>query len=302
MTPKVSIGIPVYNGAATLPGALDSWLQQTCDDFEVVVSDNASTDETEQIARDYQARDGRVQYFRNDENLGQIANFNLAFTRSRGKYFRWAGCNDWWEPNYIERCAATLDAHPEAILVTCQHKYHADDGSVIYEEYHGPRVSDPRPQRRFARMLWFLHQSRYIFDPIYSMVHSEALHRTPLLQMMLGTDLLLAAELSLLGPFCHVQECLVHQHVTPDVSDDEFLQRFDPTQTSARGWFEKLCRMMYASVGRSSLSEAQKIFCYTSIARYYARGKTHKMIRWGRRTFALRTRLRRLLGHEVPTS
>lgn len=302
MKPRVSIGIPVYNGAATLPGALDSWLQQTYDSFEVVVSDNASTDDTEQIVRDYHARDPRVQYFRNDENLGQIANFNLAFERARGKYFRWAGCNDSWEANYIERCAATLDENPGAILVTCQHKYHADDGSVIYEEYEGPRVSDPRPERRFARMLWFLHQSRYIFDPIYSMVHSDALRRTPLLQMMLGTDLLLAAELSLLGPFCHVQECLVHQHITPDVSDDEFLQRFDPTQTSARGWFGKLCRMMYASVGRSNLTESQKIYCYACIARYYARGKTQGVVRWGRRTFALRSRLRRLLGREVPTS
>ena len=96
--PTVSIGMPVYNGVPFLNEALDSILAQTYRDFELVISDNASTDETESICRAYAASDPRIRYYRQQENLGAMPNFNRVCELSRGQYFKWAACDDVCSP------------------------------------------------------------------------------------------------------------------------------------------------------------------------------------------------------------
>jgi len=287
--------MPVYNGESTIRRALDSLLAQTLPDFEVVVSDNASTDRTETICGEYAARDPRVRYYRNPTNLGQIANFNRVFELSRGEYFRWVGCNDWWSPYYAERCAAALDAHPEAIMASCFHEYHGDDGRVWYEEYHGPRVTSPQAHKRFIRMLWFFRASRYFFDPIYSMHRRKTLEKTALLRMMLGADYVLAAELSLLGPAVHVPEKLVFQHVTPPASADEQIKRFNPRQTKARGYFLRVCGEFGKIVLAYPMSAWQKASCLLAIA-WLLVAVLERSLRQGiRRKLALRCWARTIL-------
>ena len=100
--PQVSIGMPVYNGAKFIREALDSLLAQTYTDFELIISDNASTDGTEAICRDYAARDERVRYVRQPENRGGLANFQFVLDNSVGKYFMWAAADDVWESNWIQ--------------------------------------------------------------------------------------------------------------------------------------------------------------------------------------------------------
>ena len=102
----VSVGLPVYNGGEYLSTALESVLAQTYDVLEVIICDNGSTDETEEIARRFMSRDERVQYHRFDENVGAARNFNRALERAHGEYFRWLGHDDFLEPNYFERCVA----------------------------------------------------------------------------------------------------------------------------------------------------------------------------------------------------
>ncbi len=109
LTPKVSVGMPVYNGAETLPAALDSLLAQTYTDFEVLINDNASTDATEAICRAYAARDSRIRYERNSANLGAAGNFNRVFERARGAYFKWFACDDLLAPDYLAECVAALE-------------------------------------------------------------------------------------------------------------------------------------------------------------------------------------------------
>jgi len=135
--PRVGVGLPVRNGEATLPRTLDSLLSQTFDAFEIVVVDNFSTDRTQEICLAYADKDPRVRYHRNEENIGQIANFNRAYELSRGEYFRWVGCNDWWEPTYFQRCVEALDRQPSAVLVTCYQAHYDDNGNRFYEEYTG---------------------------------------------------------------------------------------------------------------------------------------------------------------------
>ncbi|MCA9267295.1 MAG: glycosyltransferase family 2 protein [Planctomycetales bacterium] len=100
VTPKISIGMPVYNGQPYLVDAVESLLAQTFDDFELIIADNASTDETEAICHDFAARDQRVRYIRRPSNIGAAANFSDVMRQSRGEDFRWAGADDICRPDY----------------------------------------------------------------------------------------------------------------------------------------------------------------------------------------------------------
>ena len=107
--PRVSIGMPVFNGENYLAEALDSLLTQTFSDFELIISDNASTDKTEEICRAYAVRDQRIRYFRNQENLGASRNYNRVFELSSGEYFKWAAHDDLCAPEFLGRCVDVLD-------------------------------------------------------------------------------------------------------------------------------------------------------------------------------------------------
>jgi glycosyltransferase involved in cell wall biosynthesis len=115
--PRVSIGLPVYNGDEFLEQAIESLLGQTFTDFELLISDNASSDRTEEICRRFAARDPRVQYWRNPRNVGGMRNANLTFERARGEYFRWAAHDDICGPTMIERLVAELDGRPDVAVV-----------------------------------------------------------------------------------------------------------------------------------------------------------------------------------------
>ncbi|PWK59643.1 glycosyl transferase family 2 [Roseicyclus mahoneyensis] len=112
-TPRVSIGMPVYNAAKHLPGAIDSFLAQGFADFELIISDNASTDRTGDIARRYAARDPRIRYVRQPRNIGAAGNFAYVLGEARGDFFQWAAHDDLWRPFWLERAVAALDAEPE---------------------------------------------------------------------------------------------------------------------------------------------------------------------------------------------
>ena len=114
----VTIGMPVYNAVSTIRAALDSLLNQTRRDFVLVISDNASGDDTEVICREYVAQDDRVRYLRQSRNLGAAMNFRCVLFEARTPYFMWAAGDDLWAPTFIERTVAFLEAHPD--YVCCQ--------------------------------------------------------------------------------------------------------------------------------------------------------------------------------------
>lgn len=112
-TPKVTIGMPVFNAERTVARALESLLAQHEGNFELVVSDNASVDGTEAIVRAFAARDLRVRYVRQPRNLGALANFRYVLHEARGAYFMWAAADDAWHPDFVAANVAHLDAHPD---------------------------------------------------------------------------------------------------------------------------------------------------------------------------------------------
>jgi glycosyltransferase involved in cell wall biosynthesis len=114
-TPVLSIGMPVYNGERYIRQALDSLLGQTYGDFELIVSDNASTDGTAGVCKETAGRDARVRYIRQNTNIGAAANFGFVLSQARGKLFMWAACDDVWDKNWIAALVRVLDANPDAI-------------------------------------------------------------------------------------------------------------------------------------------------------------------------------------------
>lgn len=119
-SPKVSIGMPVYNGEKFIRQALDSLLDQTFTDFELIISDNASTDETRQICLGYAEKDGRIRYYRNDTKIEPISNFNRVLNLASGKYFMWAAHDDKWGSSFVACLVQALDVNSHATLAFCR--------------------------------------------------------------------------------------------------------------------------------------------------------------------------------------
>lgn len=106
--PTVSIGMPVYNGDKYIREALDSLLAQSFTDFELVISDNASTDDTQAICEEYARSDVRIRYVRQSENKGAFANFKFVLDEAIGEHFMWAAADDFWSPNWIEELSRLI--------------------------------------------------------------------------------------------------------------------------------------------------------------------------------------------------
>jgi glycosyltransferase involved in cell wall biosynthesis len=230
-TPRVGIGLPVYNGEKHLAFALDSILNQTFGDFELIVSDNASTDRTEEICRDYARRDTRLRYIRNSENLGASRNYNRVFELSRARdYFRWNAHDDTIAPTHLEKCVKALDESPPTTVMAVPRRRYItwEEGRVVgsaWEAVAGASTEDGldpgRPtfpldsykQIDFAKLLrlgggWFPMLA-------FCLCRIEALRKTRLLCPFPGADRILIAEIRILGEFVEVPEELYFQRLHP---------------------------------------------------------------------------------------
>jgi len=204
-TPLVSIGLPVYNAQRYLREALDSLLAQDYDNLELIISDNASSDQTGAIASEFAARDRRIRYERATQNQGAVWNFNHVYRLARGEYFMWAAFDDLREPSYVRRGVAALAQRPEAVL-SCSEVRFIDEGGHPVEPDPRMRIAHPVGDSRGAR-LRVLAGANFWVD-IYGLIRSSALARTRLAQPVWGFDVLLLLELCLRGEVALVTEPL----------------------------------------------------------------------------------------------
>jgi glycosyltransferase involved in cell wall biosynthesis len=209
--PRVTFGIPARNEAESIARCLDSILAQDFEDYEVIVSDNASTDSTREIVLDYASRDPRIRLFAHDHNIGIIENFNHVARLGRGEFFRWMGADDWIEPTYTSECVAALERAKDAIVATTNLDLARENGEFEYFEYHGERLDSPDPVRRLERLIWLIEQGPGVYEPVYAMMRRRTLMASGLLRIHRKNDWLLAVQLSLVGPFVHVDERLFHR-------------------------------------------------------------------------------------------
>lgn len=183
VVPKVSIGMPVYNGEQLLRGALDSLLGQTFSDFELIISDNASTDGTEQICREYAARDQRIRYVRQPTNLGAFGNFKFVFDESQREYFMWAACDDMFSRDFIELNFNFLSENSGYVASTCPNGF---EGQSIDKQNLVNFALDGEPFERFIRFFDHCWLSHGIF---YSLIRTEVLRGCELIgQSFIAAD------------------------------------------------------------------------------------------------------------------
>lgn len=226
--PTVTLGLPVYNGGRYLRHALDACLQQTFGDFELLISDNASTDDTEAIGRAYARQDPRVRYVRQKTNVGAAANFNDVFYQARGRYFKWVAHDDIIAPTFLERCVSALDADPSAVLAYSLIRLIDEEGHFTGDQSGTGRTpvrnfAAPAAQQALdpiARYRSVLLHTVWCFE-VFGLIRTAALRRSSLIADYYGSDRVLLAELSLQGRFHQVREELFFRRCHPAQSSTD---------------------------------------------------------------------------------
>ena len=213
-SPLVSVGMPVYNGEDLIATALDSILNQTYQNIELVIVDNASTDDTAKVCREYVETDQRVRYVRNKRNIGVARNFNRAFELSTGKYFKWAAHDDWIAPLFIADCVTALEADDSSVLCWTNSRFIDAAGNLSDEQ---PFAGSPYLLSSQASLRQRFRQALYAYPgpTLYGLIRTDALRRTQLFRGTVGSDRVLLAELSMLGGFSWVSDVLFFERHWP---------------------------------------------------------------------------------------
>lgn len=217
--PKVTIGLPVYNGADYLEGTIQTLLTQTFTDFELIISDNASTDGTRAICEAYVAKDPRVRYSRLEQNLGAAPNYNRLVELARGEYFKWQAHDDECAPEFLERCVAVLDRDRSVELVYPSTHVIGAEGELLREYRDGIDLPQGRPTERFTDYLQrnFLRRSG-LCNPIFGLMRTATLRRTRLIQNFLASDRSLIGHFALMGKIVELPEFLFRRRVHEKIS------------------------------------------------------------------------------------
>jgi glycosyltransferase involved in cell wall biosynthesis len=201
--PRLSVGLAVYNGDDYLAEAIDSILGQTFTDFELIISDNASTDRTADVCAEYAARDPRIRYVRNPTNIGGANNENATFLLSRGEYFRWAAHDDVCEAELFERCIDVLDRHDDVVLCYTRIVEIDGDGREIRQSFQ-QKGTAARPSERFRELAARDHAC----EATYGVIRSSALRSAGLQRNYTDSDRVLLAALGARGRFVQIDEPL----------------------------------------------------------------------------------------------
>lgn len=198
---SLTVGLPVRNGEAYVDGALRSLLSHPRDDLRLIISDNASTDGTEEICRHHATVDSRVHYHRQPFDIGANRNFNWLAEQNRSPYFRWAAADDVVTPSLMTDCLDALDDDPHASLAFTRTVLIDDVGREMAEQVDdADRAGAPDPVDRFGDIV----ENETWCMPVFGVIRSKALARTRLLLPFYGADRVLLAELALAGHFRRV--------------------------------------------------------------------------------------------------
>ena len=269
--PSVSIGLPVYNGQEYLRGSIDSLLAQDFQDFELIISDNASTDATAAICREYCASDRRIRYCRNDRKIGASRNFNRVFELARGDLFKWASHDDECHPRLLSRCIETLQSAPPAVvLVYPQSELIDAAGKTIGRFECRLDLREKRPHQRLAHLFKTIN----LTNPLFGIIKTSFLRRTRLEDWFPASDHVLLAELAMLGEIWEVPEVLFRRRL----HDQRFLAG-KPSQEAVANWndpagrrnrpllprWERMIYESLRSVCRSPLCAREKFLCFLAV-------------------------------------
>jgi glycosyltransferase involved in cell wall biosynthesis len=201
--PLVSVGLPTFNRSSSLSRAINSVLHQTYPNIELIISDNASTDETQLICEKFTQHDKRVTYIRQKSNLGAANNFMEVLKQSTGEYFMWLGDDDWIDIHYIDNCQVFLRDNPNYLLCSGIAKYYIGSSVNIGEAIHLTEDSPIKRVKKYFREV----KDNGIFYGLY--------RKEVLLQLVppwcFGGDWIFIACIALLGKVNTLNTCIVHR-------------------------------------------------------------------------------------------
>jgi glycosyltransferase involved in cell wall biosynthesis len=310
----VSVGIPVYNGEKYVAQAIESLLRQDFDDFEIIISDNASTDSTEAICRAYAAKDHRIRYYRNETNIGSGPNYRRLFDLARGEFFKWLPHDDVVHPRFLSRCVSVMkSSSPSIALVYPRCEQIDDSGRVIATAPDRIGTNDRRPYRRLAKVL---HSLSYGY-PVDGLFRAELLRKVRVTPPVHYWDLVLLAEVSLVGEIVEVPEVLMQQRLhaensiaicapdewsavrnDPNKADKKvrraLLAWTDPAMTRKRFWLpmqEERYVQYLKGIHHVSLPVHEKLLCYFTVPVVCYLGRIRKIAGGWRRKLRRRWRV-----------
>jgi len=214
-SPRVTIGLPVYNGANYLAGALDSWLAQDFGEFELVVSDNGSTDETPRILAGYEEKDSRIRVIRREATVPAADNFNGLVEEAGAPYFTWSAHDDYREPSFLRKLVEVLDEDPDIILAYSQvnHIYdESPDGDSGGKSRTYYKKNPPGCEATgLGRAIGMIRRS-HSYGLVFGLFRLDALKKTHLLVTPMGlvSDVGLMLEVATHGRCSCVPEILMH--------------------------------------------------------------------------------------------
>jgi glycosyltransferase involved in cell wall biosynthesis len=277
-SPTVSIGMPVYNGEKYVGEAIQSHLIQTYSDFELILTDNASTDHTEEICRSYAAKDPRVKYHRNPQNLGVAGNFRRGFDLSVGRYFRWSPSDDLVSPNLLQSAVDILDRDPSIFVAYAQTKLIDDKGDITGDFDENLHLVDDSPVERWKA----LHRNLRMGNLPYGLCRSSTLRKTGLLRNYSGGDFPLIAEMSLYGKFFEIPDAFFYRRMHEQASSAmknaaDVMALYDPKKRGKLflyNWVHLGANLK--SIVRAPLPFPQKVRLFGFEARW---------VFWGRREY-----------------
>jgi glycosyltransferase involved in cell wall biosynthesis len=279
---RVAIGLPVYNGEGFLAEAIASILGQSYGDLRLVISDNCSTDGTQDICRDFMKRDDRIEYHRQERNIGGAPNYNFVFQPKGSEYFKWAAHDDILLPNFLEETVRLLDEHPDAVIAHGRSQEIDEAGRVTGDFDLSPSLRAMAPSQRLWRVMW----AEY-FTEVFALMRSDAIARTRLHGGYPGSDRNFMAEMLLLGNVAYSREVIFQRRDHRDA--------YVRKQTSARAqqaWFDPSVRFRLPpfatrthfyrmAIRDADIPSAERSACYGFLSRWV----------WIRVTEVLRKRL-----------
>lgn len=280
---KVTIGVPVYNGENFLAKSLDSLLGQTYERFELIISDNASTDGTEAISRDYARKDSRVKYVRNENNLGAASNYNRLVDMAQGEYFKWAAHDDTCAPTFLERSVEILDSHPEVVLCFSQAHGIDEEDRYTFAYDNDIRADMPESWKRFYETACRRHNMVAIMA--FGLMRTNVLRRTHKIGAFASSDRVLIPEMALHGRFSMVPEVLLfkrdhpHTHWMQYRTRQERIAWYDTSVEAERTYPHwRLLQEHIVSIKKAPLSVTERMRCYGMLAPWI-RYNWRKMLR-----------------------
>lgn len=265
--PRVSVGLPVFNGESYLAESLESLRTQTLEQIEVIISDNGSTDGSTAIAEDYCRRDPRFRLIRQSTNKGGAFNHNLLVDHARAPFFKWASHDDVCGGAMLESLADALEANPKAVLAYSDVQYIGADGGMEQCLRRSLQIDDDLPHDRLRQYFRYYSYPKEA-NAVIGVIRTDVLRRSSRIGSYPSSDLVLMAELALAGEFVHVPEVLFyrrrhsHQSTVENKSARDVALWFDPRN---RGWHHAywwpLVKGYRNAIERSALGGQEKLLC-----------------------------------------